>query len=352
MAVDIGISDNSLYITSLISGSIMEKCTRLFASCIHNKDTKDPESRADKLLSQEIKEKWTREQDDLKKKLNLTDTPDLKQMLALDTHQDADEEKQTCGRFYVGGMDISFVKGDDVNACAALVVLTYPKLELVYEDYQMIKLTEPYIPGFLAFREVPFIVKMFENLRSRKPDLVPSLLLVDGNGILHPRGFGSACHLGVTLGIPCVGVAKKLFHVDGLEKDLQHQDKIKHLTNGGDTFPLIGNSTTILGMALRSCSNTQNPVYVSPGHLITMETAVRLVHKCCKNRVPEPIRMADIKSREYLRRLKESDKSNTKKQKQRGLKNTMMSKRGYYANYAKIISDICMVCLFLIKRSS
>lgn len=209
-----------------------------------------------------------------------------------------DDEKK---RFYIAGVDISFVKGDDVNACAALVVLSFPKLKIVYEDYKMIELREPYIPGFLGFREVPFICHMFDYLRNTNPHLLPQVIMVDGNGTLHPREFGSACHLGVSEGIACIGVAKKLFQVDGLEKDENHQKKIEGLLSGGDTFPLQGNSGKILGMALRSCNSTKNPIYVSQGHKISLESAVTLVHRCCKHRVPEPVRLADINSREYLR---------------------------------------------------
>ncbi|XP_045189392.2 endonuclease V-like isoform X2 [Mercenaria mercenaria] len=254
-----------------------------------------PQSRAETLLSDDVREKWEREQEELKKKMVLEDSEDLKVMAST---SGSDMQGK---RFYIAGVDISFVKGDDVNACAALVVLSFPDLETVYNDCQMIQLTEPYIPGFLGFREVPFIVDLFEKLKQEKPQYLPHVVMVDGNGILHPKGFGSACHMGVMLNLPCIGVAKKLFQVDGLENDAEHKEKIEALKAGGDTFPLVGNSGRTLGMALRSCNNTKNPVYVSPGNLVTMDTAVRLVHKCCKHRVPDPVRLADINSREYLR---------------------------------------------------
>ncbi|XP_052789262.1 endonuclease V-like isoform X2 [Mya arenaria] len=232
-------------------------------------------SRAEKLLPEEIRLKWEREQEALKERLVLEDTEDLKVMATLGP-EDTDLIKQ----FYIAGVDISFIKGDDVNACAALVILSYPQLEVAYNDCQMVKLTAPYIPGFLGFREVPMIQKLFDQLKRERPDLVPHCVMVDGNGILHPKEFGSACHLGVSLGLPCIGVAKKLFHVDGLEKDASHKEK-----------------------ALRSCDTTKNPIYISQGHLVSMDTSVRLVQHCCRHRVPEPVRLADINSREYLRTL-------------------------------------------------
>ncbi|XP_044103193.1 endonuclease V isoform X2 [Neovison vison] len=157
----------------------------------------------------------------------------------------------------VGGVDVSFVKGDSVRACASLVVLSYPELEV---------------------------------------------LLVDGNGVLHHRGFGVACHLGVLTDLPCVGVAKKLLQVDGLENDAQHREKIRLLQAGGDSFPLVGGSGTVLGMALKSHDHSSKPLYVSVGHKISLEAAVRLTQGCCRFRIPEPVRQADIRSRDYIRR--------------------------------------------------
>uniref|UniRef100_A0A8D1HSL5 Endonuclease V n=1 Tax=Sus scrofa TaxID=9823 RepID=A0A8D1HSL5_PIG len=125
----------------------------------------------------------------------------------------------------VGGVDVSFVKDDSVSACASLVVLNYPELEVVYEDCRMVSLTAPYVSGYLAFREVPFLVDAVQRLQEKDPQLMPQVLFVDGNGVLHHRGFGVACHLGVLTDVPCIGVAKKLLQVDGLENDAAHREK-------------------------------------------------------------------------------------------------------------------------------
>ncbi|KAM5307773.1 endonuclease V isoform 2-T2 [Glossophaga mutica] len=183
------------------------------------------------------------------------------------------------GLHRVGGVDVSFVKGDSVRACASLVVLSYPELEVVYEDCRMVSLTAPYLSGFLAFREVPFLVDAIQRLQQKEPGLMPQVLLVDGNGRLHPRGFGVACHLGVLTDLPCVGVAKKLLQVDGLENDALHKDK-----------------------ALRSHERSTKPLYVSVGHRVSLDSAVRLTRSCCRFRVPEPVRQADIRSRDHIRR--------------------------------------------------
>lgn len=111
-----------------------------------------------------------------------------------------------------------------------------------------------------------------------------------------------ACHLGVLTELPCIGVAKKLLQVDGLENNALHKKKIMLLQAGGDTFPLTGSFGTVLGMALKSHDRSTKPLYVSVGHRISLEVAVRLTHHCCRFRVPEPIRQADIRSREHIRR--------------------------------------------------
>ncbi|KAM5216872.1 LOW QUALITY PROTEIN: endonuclease V [Hipposideros larvatus] len=202
----------------------------------------------------------------------------------------------------VGGVDVSFVKGDSVSACASLVVLSYPELEVLYEDCRMVSLTAPYVSGFLAFREVPFLVDAVRRLREKEPHLMPQVLLVDGNGVLHHRGFGVACHLGILTDLPCIGVAKKLLQVDGLENNALHKEKIRLLQAGGDTFPLMGGSGAILGMALKSHDHSTKPLYVSVGHKMSLEAAVRLTRGCCRFRIPEPVRQADIRSRDYIRR--------------------------------------------------
>jgi len=96
----------------------------------------------------------------------------------------------------VGGIDLSFIKGDESVACAALVICELPNCEVVYEDITLVPLTVPYVPGFLGFREAPAIVEAFSRLCDTHTNLVPECILVDGNGILHPRGFGLASHVG------------------------------------------------------------------------------------------------------------------------------------------------------------
>lgn len=267
-------------------------CTETLEEDEKDGDTSGNDQTLDPALL-EIKREWELEQKELKKKISLKDDSNVEKMLS---NPDADT-------FYVGGMDISFVKGDDVNACAALVVCSFPDLEVVYEDYQMIQLTQPYIPGFLAFREVDFMIQLYNNVKENSTQYTPQVIMVDGNGILHPRGMGSACHLGVVLNVPCLGVAKNLFHIENdIDRNEEHMEQIASLKQSGDTFPLVGSSSGIIyGKALKSCEKATKPVYVSPGHKISIDSATELVHRCSKYRVPEPIRQADLNSREYLR---------------------------------------------------
>uniref|UniRef100_A0A4W5LHZ0 Endonuclease V n=1 Tax=Hucho hucho TaxID=62062 RepID=A0A4W5LHZ0_9TELE len=230
------------------------------------------------LPQEELVKKWESEQASLRQQVVEEDT----------------EDWQRCPDFTglerVGGVDLSFIKGDDVNACAQLVVLSYPDLELLYEDSQMVTLTAPYISGFLAFRETPYLLEALQRLETTQPSLLPQVVLVDGNGLFHYREFGLACHLGVLSGLPCIGVAKNLLQVQGVEKSEEHQSQIASLQKGGDSFPLTTNSGKVLGRALRSSDSSTKPVYVSVGHKISLDTALHLTHSCCRYRVPEPIR--------------------------------------------------------------
>ncbi|XP_056443283.1 endonuclease V-like [Gadus chalcogrammus] len=163
----------------------------------------------------EVVKRWEREQASLRQRVVEEDT----------------EAWQRCPRFStlerVGGVDLSFIKGDEVNACAQLVVLSYPDLEVLYEDSQMVRLTAPYVAGFLAFRETPFLLEALRRLERNRPQLLPQVVLVDGNGLFHYREFGLACHLGVLSGIPCVGVAKNLLQVQGVTKSEEHQSQVR-----------------------------------------------------------------------------------------------------------------------------
>lgn len=91
----------------------------------------------------------------------------------------------------IGGVDISFIKGDNVNACACIVVVSYPDLQVVHTMCRMIHLPAPYVSGFLAFRECDSLLDMIKDLKRLHSNFVPDIIMVDGNGVLHPRGVGT-----------------------------------------------------------------------------------------------------------------------------------------------------------------
>merc|ERR1719456_922345 len=113
------------------------------------------------------------------------------------------------GLRHVAGVDVSFFP-DGTHAVAAVVVISYPQMEVVYERCATFKLKVPYMAGFLAFREVPALKAMLEKVPSKWQ---PQVVLVDGNGVFHPRRCGSATHLGIVTGLPTVGVAKDILQV-------------------------------------------------------------------------------------------------------------------------------------------
>jgi deoxyinosine 3'endonuclease (endonuclease V) len=203
---------------------------------------------------------------------------------------------------YIGGVDISFVKDNNVDACAALIICSYPDYNVVYESFKHVQLTLPYIPGFLAFREVPFLVELLDDLRAKQPELMPQCIIVDGNGILHVRGFGLACHLGVLTGIPAFGCAKTLFMIDGLDMKIVKNEFKEKTKEPGDYTELIGKSGVCHGIAYKSTNETTNPVFLSPGHRVDAELMIAIANTCCQARIPEPVRQADLRSRAWIRR--------------------------------------------------
>ena len=179
----------------------------------------------------------------------------------------------------VAGVDLGFPRTPDGNELgrAAVVVLRWPDLALVEERVVEQPVTFPYIPGLLSFREAPVGLAAIRSLETR-----PDLLLVDGQGLAHPRRCGIACHLGLLLDLPTIGCAKSILTGHAEEPG----------PNPGDWTPLV-NRGEIIGAALRTRPKTK-PIYVSIGHRISLASAVALVSQCGRGyRLPEPTRLAD-----------------------------------------------------------
>lgn len=199
---------------------------------------------------------------------------------------------------YIGGLDISFDKNDPNNACSYITVYDLMTNTIVYENHNLCKMTLPYVSGCLGLREVPEYVKLVKAIEHEL--FYPDILMIDGFGIFHPRGFGSASHVGYTLNIPAIGVAKTLMCIDGLnEHEIKKEFKSKCVLKG-DYINLVGNSGKLYGAALKSAGTTTNPIYVSVGHGCSLETAIEIVNKVSLYKIPEPIRNSDIKSKLFF----------------------------------------------------
>lgn len=178
----------------------------------------------------------------------------------------------------IAGADVSSERfGDELFA--GVVVLSYPELEVVAYAVAKAKVEFPYIPGLLSFREIPGLRAALEKL-PQKPDLI----IVDGQGISHPRRIGIASHLGVVTGIPTIGCAKSRLY--GVYDEPQEV---------GDESGVIDPKTgELLGYALKSKARS-NPLIVSPGHLIDARGALDIVRSCLRGyRLPEPTRQAHL----------------------------------------------------------
>jgi deoxyribonuclease V len=173
----------------------------------------------------------------------------------------------------VGGVDVAFGKR---YAYGAFVVLSFPELKLIEQAFSRVRITLPYVPGFLSFREEPAVVAAYHKLKNK-----PDIILFDGQGIAHPRKAGLASALGITLDKPTIGCAKTR-----LIGEYTEPEKSK-----GFASPLFYNNE-IIGFVLRTKDNTK-PIFVSPGHKVALDTAKQIALACCiKYRIPEPLRFA------------------------------------------------------------
>jgi len=178
---------------------------------------------------------------------------------------------------FIAGVDISASKAQEM-ATGAVVVLSYPELRLVETKIVNEKINFPYIPGLLSFRESPLVLAACEKLT-----VTPDLILVDGQGVAHPRRMGLASHLGLFLDTPTIGCAKSRLcgnhKMPGVEP--------------GSHAELVDNGE-VIGAVLRTKLGA-NPVYVSVGHKVDLQTAIHWVLECCRGyRIPEPTRLAHL----------------------------------------------------------
>ncbi len=177
----------------------------------------------------------------------------------------------------VAGVDISAPDKEGM-ARAAVVVLSYPELELVESEVLGKRVEFPYIPGLLSFRESPLILAVCQRLK-----VEPDLILVDGQGVAHPRRFGLASHLGVLWDKPTIGCAKS--RLCGRHEEVGPEP--------GSWTQLVDQGE-VIGVVLRTKPDSR-PLYISVGHKVDLESAWKWTLNCCRGyRLPEPTRLAHL----------------------------------------------------------
>ncbi len=183
----------------------------------------------------------------------------------------------------IGGGDVSYQKEGNL-LFAAMVVLSFPQMETLDVATAHGKISFPYLPGLLTFREGPILIKTFEKLRIR-----PDILIFDGQGIAHPRGIGLATHLGLWFNLPSIGCAKT---------PLLGKSATPGPSKG--SFELIRENGNEVGAVVRTKDKVK-PVFVSPGNQIDLPTSIRVVLESCQGfRIPEPLRKAHHISRQVM----------------------------------------------------
>lgn len=283
----------------------------------------------------------------------------------------------TCSS-YVGGVDVSY-SSTTSSAIAVYIILQTPSLQVVYEDSECFDVEQSYLPSFLAFRELAPLQRLVQKQTTEYKEWTPSVILVDGNGILHPRQAGLASALGVATGLPTVGIGKTLYQEGSLTKDVVWSGIDTSLKDATDCFalfekedeknvaekndywirdnkwisgeqkhseetvktrssrerrqmieqlvtlsvsynqskrpepklrglaiPLYVPQRGILACAVLAHGQrqhpTQTPIFVSVGHLISLEKATQwVVALSVYSRIPEPLRQADLRGRALLR---------------------------------------------------
>ena len=185
----------------------------------------------------------------------------------------------------IGGGDVAYSRNENL-LFGAMVVLSFPDMEILDTATAHDKIPYPYISSLLSFREGPILIKVFQKLK-----LKPDVMIFDGQGIAHPRGMGLASHIGLWLDIPSIGCAKTPL-----------LDEFISPGPSRGSFEWIRWEGKKVGVVLRTKEKVK-PLFVSPGHLIDLSTSIQLILESCKGfRFPEPLRKAHHLTREMLRR--------------------------------------------------
>lgn len=195
----------------------------------------------------------------------------------------------------VAGVDLAYWNNNEQEyAVCCIVIIDKTTHKLIETKSYSDKIKVPYMPGFLAFRELPLVVKTAELIKHK-----PDLYMFDGNGCLHPRHMGIATHASFYLNAPTIGVAKTYYRVD---KSL---DYIEPDTCSGSYTDIVFNNE-VYGRVLRTHDNVR-PVFVSAGNFISLDSAVRLTMDMVgeESRIPIPTRLADLETHKMRAALRD-----------------------------------------------
>jgi deoxyribonuclease V len=185
----------------------------------------------------------------------------------------------------IGGGDVAYSKNEN-RLFGAIVVLSFPDMEILDMATADGKIPFPYIPNLLSFREGPILIQIFEKLRVK-----PDIMVYDGQGIAHPRRFGLASHLGLWFDLPSIGCAKTPL-LEGFISPGPSRESFEWIRREGKE----------VGAVLRTKDNVK-PLFISPGHRIDLQTTIQLILESCQGfRFPEPLRKAHQASRSMLHR--------------------------------------------------
>ena len=201
----------------------------------------------------------------------------------------------------VAGVDLAYWSGKAEYAVCCIVMIDVKSRKITEKRWSAGRVDFPYIPGCLAFRELPLVVKTAAKL-VRKPDVY----IFDGNGILHPRRMGLAAHAAFYLETPTIGIAKSYFRVDGAEFSEPDLEK-----GSVSDITIPQNGEEVLGRAVRTQSGVK-PVYVSVGNHMDIDMAVRLALELTdkESRVPIPTRYPDLETHIMRKELQNNPEFN------------------------------------------
>ena len=223
-----------------------------------------------------MQEQFLQQQDELRGRIDTEDTFDI-EFIRL-----------------IAGVDLAYWQnGEDEFAVCCIVIVDFNSHEIIEKRHYSGKIEIPYMPGFLAFRELPLVQKTVELLKNK-----PDIYMFDGNGYLHPRNMGIATHASFYLNKPTIGVAKTYFRVD---KKTDYTEP--EMTAGSITDIVIDGH--VYGRALRAHTDVK-PVFVSIGNGVSLDTATKITMALVErdSRIPIPTRFADLEThieREKLR---------------------------------------------------